>query len=116
VAEVTSVPIRVLADAPAGESSASVRERVLAARARQTHRYSGSLRCNAELRGGMATKHCQPTADGKALLHNAAERLKLTARGFDRVLKVARTIADLSASSSIEAEHVAEAVQYRLIE
>jgi magnesium chelatase family protein len=116
VAEVTSVPIRVLADAPAGESSASVRDRVLAARERQTERYGGALRCNAELRGGMATKHCRPTANGKALLHTAAERLKLTARGFDRVLKVARTIADLSASESIEAEHVAEAVQYRLLE
>jgi magnesium chelatase family protein len=116
VAEVTSVPIRVLADAPSGEASAVVRARVLAARARQIERYDGALRCNAELKGRMATRHCRPTADGKALLHNAADRLKLTARGYDRVLKVARTVADLAASESIEADHVAEAVQYRLLE
>jgi magnesium chelatase family protein len=117
VAEATSVPVRVLSDAPAGETSAIVRARVLTARDRQLARYEASrLRCNAELRGGMTARHCRPTMAGQTLLHDAADRLKLTARGYDRVLKVARTIADLDASEVIDATHVAEAVQYRLLE
>ena len=117
VAEVPSVPVTVLADAPHGEPSSSVRARVLAARARQRSRYDDlRVRTNAELRGGMAGRHCQPVAEGRRLLHLAADRMKLTARGYDRVLKVARTLADLSASETIEADHVAEALQYRLLE
>ena len=117
VAEVTSVPIRVLADAPPGETSAVVRARVLSARDRQLARYADPrFRCNADLRGGMTTRHCRPTTAGRALLHDAADRLKLTARGYDRVLKVARTIADLDASDVVDGNHIAEAVQYRLLE
>ncbi|MGH9371087.1 MAG: ATP-binding protein, partial [Vicinamibacterales bacterium] len=117
VAEVPAVPVTVLADAPQGEASSSVRTRVLDARARQRSRYHVlGVRTNAELRGGTAGRHCQPTAEGRRLLHVAADRMKLTARGYDRVLKVARTVADLCASEVIEADHVAEALQFRLLE
>jgi magnesium chelatase family protein len=71
---------------------------------------------NADLRGGAVAVHCRPDARGRTLLLTAATRLGLSARGYDRVLKVARTIADLARSESVEREHVAEALQYRLIE
>jgi magnesium chelatase family protein len=117
VAEVPSVPVTVLADAPQGEGSASVRARVLSARARQRSRYQAlGVRTNAELRGGTAGRHCQPTPEGRRLLHVAADRMKLTARGYDRVLKVARTVADLCSSEIIEADHIGEALQFRLLE
>jgi magnesium chelatase family protein len=61
-------------------------------------------------------RHCAPEPEGRRLLHLAADRLKLTARGYDRVLKVARTIADLGGSDAIEADHIGEALQFRLLE
>jgi len=117
VVDVGAVPVSVLADSPAGEPSAAVRHRVLAARERQRSRYASvGLRTNAEIRGGLASVACQPTPDGQRLLRTAAERLRLTARGYDRVLKVARTIADLADAASVDADHLAEALQYRLLE
>jgi len=117
VVEVGPVPVTVIAEAPAGETSAAVRARVLAARERQRRRYESlGLRTNADLRSGTAGVHCAPTREGQDLLRTSAERLRLTARGYDRVLKVARTIADLAASSTVEADHVGEALQYRLLE
>jgi magnesium chelatase family protein len=116
VAEVPSMLVAGLADAPDGETSAIVRARVQSARERQRARYDGSgVRTNAEVRG-KAVKQFHPAGEGRRLLHLAAERLKLTARGYDRVLKVARTIADLSASDTVEADHIAEALQFRLLE
>ena len=117
VAEVPSVPVTTLADAPPGEPSSAARARVVAARERQRARYHQiAIRTNAGLRGGMVASHCAPLADGRRLLHLAADRLKLTARGYDRVLKVARTIADLTGSEIVAADHVAEALQFRLLE
>jgi magnesium chelatase family protein len=117
VADVPSVPVTVLADAPAGECSEAVRARVAAARTIQQQRYREStIRTNAALRGGVVRAHCTPLPDARRLLHLAADRLTLTARGYDRVLKVARTIADLSGSTTIESDHVAEALQFRLRE
>jgi magnesium chelatase family protein len=117
IVEVPAVPITALADAAPGETSAAVRERVLAARHRQHARYGiEGPRMNADLRGGMVAAHCQPGPKGRALLLAAAKQLNLTARGYDRVLKVARTIADLAAAERVEKDHVAEALQYRFIE
>jgi magnesium chelatase family protein len=117
IVEVPAVPISAIADAAPGESSADVRARVFAARSRQQHRHgTEGPRTNADLRGSRVAALCDPDAHGRKLLLTAAKRLNLTARGYDRVLKVARTIADLSASDRVEREHVAEALQYRFIE
>jgi magnesium chelatase family protein len=117
IVEVPAVPVSAIADAAPGESSASVRERVLAARLLQRSRFGpDGPRMNADLRGGAVAAHCRPDTKGRTLLLAAAKRLALSARGYDRLLKVARTIADLAASPAVEREHVAEALQYRLIE
>jgi len=101
---------------PAGEDSASVRVRVNAARARQTRRLRGSSggpHCNAQMGPSQIREHCALDRDGLALLKAAVDRLGLSARGFDRLLKVARTVADLDGQESILVRHLAEAIQYR---
>jgi magnesium chelatase family protein len=108
--EVPALPSSQLSDPPEGESSATVRQRVSAAHARQQLRQG---RSNAELAIADIDRHCQPDAAGQRLLSQAGERLGLSARAWHRVLKVARTIADLAASNTITASHVAEAIQYR---
>jgi magnesium chelatase family protein len=71
---------------------------------------------NADLRGTAVETHCAPDRKGRALLFSAAKQLGLSARGYDRVVKVSRTIADLAACERVEREHIAEALQYRLVE
>jgi len=98
-----------------GGPSAAVGERVLTSRARQHERYAGGpIRVNAELTPQLTATHCAIDAAGMRLLDAAVRRMSLSARGFDRVRKVARTIADLAGAGRIAAEHVAEALQFRI--
>ncbi len=103
-----------LMDAPSGEASASVRARVVEARARQWERgTTGKALCNARLGSDAMRAHCRLDAEGSLLLRRAISRLTLSGRGHARVLRVARTIADLVGSPSIGAAHLAEALRYR---
>jgi len=98
-----------------GEPSARMRERVEAARDRQRHRYAGTgYPCNAQLPGPLARREARMTSRARDLLAQAVDRLGLTGRGFDRALKVARTVADLGGSDAVDADHVAEALSYRM--
>ena len=117
IVPVPAVPVRAITDGQPGESSARVRERVAAARSTQQQRYSGiTARTNADLRASAVARFCAPSDEGRALLRKATERLGLTARGYERVLKVARTIADVGGSDAVDAEHIGEALQYRLVD
>jgi magnesium chelatase family protein len=112
--EVPRVEFAKLADPLPGESSSAVRGRVEAARARARQRFTGSdLTCNAEMRAGEVRRLCRLDDAGSNLMRAAMQQLQLSARAFHRVLKVARTIADLSASETITPAHLAEALQYR---
>jgi magnesium chelatase family protein len=111
-----------LESAPDGESSQKIRERVLLARKYQQERLASlgldksGVSCNAHMTSKMVYRFCRPAKEGKRLLEDAFNRLKLTARSHGKILKVARTIADLDSSETIEAVHVAEAIQYRTLE
>ncbi|MCC7426794.1 MAG: YifB family Mg chelatase-like AAA ATPase [Alphaproteobacteria bacterium] len=114
VIEVLPVAPADLARAPAGEGSAGVAARVAEARARQRRRYGeDGPRCNAAAEGEVLKRHLAIENEALALAEQAAERLKLSARGFTRVLKVSRTIADLGAALAISKAHVAEALAFR---
>ena len=117
IVEVPAVPVSAMTDAAPGESSEVVRERVVRAREIQRARYgTGGMRANANVRGRTAGSVCRPDPQGRALLRRAVDRFGLSARGYDRVLKVARTLADLAGSATVHADHVSEALQYRLLE
>lgn len=105
-------------DLPAsGDSSADVAARVAAARGVQAQRYAGhsGVRVNADAEGALLEQVATPDAEGKALLIRAADRFGLSARGYHRVLRVARTIADLDGAADVRKPHVAEAIGYRLV-
>lgn len=108
--EVPLIPPETLQAAPDGEPSSQVRERVSTAQARQFSRQGKS---NAALSPAEVDTHCQPEASASQLLTQAAQRLSLSARALHRVLRVARTVADLAGSEGIESAHVAEAIQFR---
>jgi magnesium chelatase family protein len=100
-----------------GEASAVIRERVESARQVQRERFRRSpIECNSEMTTRLMRRHCELDPASRRLLSNAVERLGLSARGYDRILKVARTIADLGGAAAIEPCHVAEAVQYRALD
>lgn len=116
--EVSPVPFNELSDKESGESSATIRERVAAAREIQTARYLNfdSIHSNAQLTPKLMKKYCQVDEAGNRLLKNAVEKLGFSARSYARILKVARTIADLDSADNVESQHVAEAIQYRSLD
>src|SRR5690606_41693998 len=100
------------------EKSKAVRNRVIQARQRQSDRFSVNqgIYCNAQMGDKNVRDICQISSSGKQLLKIAMERLGLSARAYNRILKVARTIADLDSSENIDTEHLAEAIQYRSLD
>jgi magnesium chelatase family protein len=117
--EVTPVPFSELSNTnKKGESSSAIRERVIKARELQAERYEGcaGIYANAQMSSKMLREICVINTAGEALLKRAMERLILSARAYDRILKVSRTIADLSDSTEIKPEHLAEAIQYRSLD
>jgi magnesium chelatase family protein len=114
--EVPALPPDALATGSPGERSADVRARVVSARDRQRRRCAGGgLHTNAELTPALLAVHCVLDRDASRLLALAAVRMALSARGYDRVRKVARTIADLAGEDVVRGDHVAEALQFRMI-
>src|SRR5579871_4137023 len=116
--EVPAVKYKELRTPVATEDSATIRARVDAAQQKQRERFSGEKKtyANAQMPPRLIRKHCAISAEGEKLLENAITRLGLSARAHDRILKVARTIADLDASASIEPKHLSEAIQYRTLD
>jgi magnesium chelatase family protein len=114
--EVPALPLEALSGGGAGEPSAAVRGRVVAARVRQGARHAGDgIATNAEFTPGLMAKHCVTSRAALRVLRSAIGRLTLSARGYDRVRKVARTIADLAGDDEIGADAVAEALQFRML-
>jgi len=116
--DVPAVSPADLALPPPAETSAAIALRVAAARGRQNRRYAAlapeqRIRTNAEADGALLDEVATPDAAGRALLTRAAERLRLSARGYHRVLRVARTLADLEGAAGIARHHIAEALSYR---
>ncbi len=115
--EVPAVPYRELARADPGEASAAVRARVLAARACQERRFAGTGRhTNTEMSPAEVRRWCAPDAEGARLLELAMSKLALSARAVHRILRVARTIADLDGATGLAARHIAEAIAYRTLD
>jgi magnesium chelatase family protein len=116
--EVPAVKYRELTARTPGETSAAIRERANRARAIQLERFGGTrVFCNAQMGARELQSHCQVEAAGERLLELAINRLGLSARAYTRILKVARTCADLDGSGRpIEARHVSEAIQYRSLD
>jgi len=121
--EIQAVPFAELSKMQPGEPSASIRERVIKARQIQTERFSSTslgksgersrIHCNAQMSERMLHEFAEPDAQSLDMLRMAMERLKLSARAYSRILKVARTIADLAGSEKVQSMHIAEAIGYR---
>jgi magnesium chelatase family protein len=116
--EVTPVPFDKLSDDRKSESSAEIRHRVVAARAVQSRRFAAldAIHYNAQMGTRQIRDFCRLDAASLELLKNAMQKLNLSARAYDRILKVARTIADLDGAAEIEIPHIAEAIQYRSLD
>jgi magnesium chelatase family protein len=116
--EVTPVGFPELSSSRSGEHSASIRERVIKAREIQSKRFESlpGMYSNAQMDSKLLKEICVINNIGQNLLRAAMQKLNLSARAYDRILKVSRTIADLSNSSDIKPEHLAEAIQYRSLD
>nr|MBF6607346.1 YifB family Mg chelatase-like AAA ATPase [Flavobacterium sp.] len=116
--EVTPVPFEKLSDTRKGESSWEIRERVTKARELQSARFADieSINYNAQMGTKQIRRFCELDDSSLALLKSAMERLNLSARAYDRILKVSRTIADLDGMENVAANHIAEAIQYRSLD
>ena len=116
--EVTPVPFEKLSEERKGEGSVAIRERVTKARELQTDRFSDleHVHYNAQMNTKQIREYCKLDDASKKLLKNAMERLNLSARAYDRILKVARTIADLEPTTEVNGNHIAEAIQYRSLD
>ena len=117
--DVPEVSYRELTRDPSGESSKVIARRVSKARHLQLRRFhSGkhSIFCNAQMGPAQIRKHCVLEEDTKKLLENAIQKLGFSARAYDRILKMARTLADLAELENISSEHVSEAIQYRSLD
>lgn len=113
--EIVPVPFEKISDKTPAEASISIRERVIKARERQAKRFEqeNGIYCNAQMPPKLLSKYASPDAKGLELLKMAMDKFNLSARAYDRILKVARTIADLDDAEGIQSEHLAEAISYR---
>ena len=113
--EIVPVPFDKISDAREGEPSAAIRERVIAARKVQEERFKEEegIYCNAQMTPKMIARYVILDEQSLAMLKTAMTKFNLSARAYDRILKVARTIADLDASENIQSHHIAEAIGYR---
>jgi magnesium chelatase family protein len=117
--EVPAVQYKELRGSAAAEGSAQIRARVLAARERQQHRFrkhGEKIYSNAQMTTRQIRVYCELGADAERLLERAMQQQGLTARAHDRILKVARTIADLEGAENLSVSHLAEAIQYRTLD
>ena len=115
--DVPAVKFRELASDTQGESSDDIRKRVVEARRIQLERFVGEkIFSNAQMSPRLIRKYCVIDSASKTLLENAITRLGLSARAYDRILKVSRTLTDLEGKDRIESEHVSEAIQYRTLD
>lgn len=116
--EITPVPFEKLSDRGRAESSAVIRERVIRAREIQSERFHGEkgVHCNAQMTRQLLEKYAVPDEEGIRILRLAMERLNLSARAYDRILKVSRTIADLEGCEQINSDHIGEAIGYRSLD
>ena len=115
--EVVPVPLSEINGDQVEESSAEIRKRVVAAREIQYRRFKDTdIHSNAMMNSAMLRTFCPMSSEVRSLLENAMLRLNLSARAYDRIIKVARTIADLDASANIEVQHIAEAINYRTLD
>jgi magnesium chelatase family protein len=115
--EVPAVKFRDMSAERTGETSAEIRARVVSARQRQLARFQGrKITCNARMGARELKQFCAIDEDTKALLNQAMTAMNLSARAYDRILKVARTIADLAGAESIASDHISEAIQYRSLD
>jgi magnesium chelatase family protein len=115
--EVPAVPYKDLSANDAAESSADIKERVAGARQIQSHRFKRTkIYCNAQMSNRHIKKHCRINKESRNLLEAAIDKLGLSARAYNRILKIARTIADLEDSTDIDVTHLSEAIQYRALD